>query len=320
MNKRLVHLFAVALLLVVIVYVPRQREPVAYVDRQSGDLVTEKIPGEKWLLWLYDNPAGRLTLEALVKRKIVSAMYGRMMDSPRSARKIKPFIRDYNIDLSICQKQDFRTFNDFFTRKLKPEDRPVDRDSGVVVSPDDGRLMAYQDLNDQDFIIKGMRFDVAAFLQDTLLARKFRHGSLIVVRLAPVDYHRFHFPVDGTVILRKPIEGTYYSVNPLALRKKVRLLCENKRDYTIISSSGLFGTVVMAEVGATMVGSIIQTFQGDKVVRGEEKGYFKFGGSAVVLMFEKGTVVIDRDLLINTSNHLETYIHMGERIGIAGKI
>lgn len=319
MNKRLVHLFAVVLLLVVIVYVPRQREPIEYVDRQSGDLVTEKIPGEKWLLWLYDNPAGQLTLEALVKRKIVSTIYGRMMDSPRSARKIGPFVREYNIDLSICQTHDFRTFNDFFTRKLKPEDRPVDRDSGVVVSPDDGRLLAYQDMNDQDFIIKGMRFDIATFLQDTLLARKFKHGSLIVIRLSPSDYHRFHFPVDGTVVLEKPIKGTYYSVNPLALRKKAGLLCENKRDYTIIYS-GLFGTVVMAEVGATLVGSIIQTFQGASVVRGEEKGYFKFGGSTVVLLFEQGTIIIDRDLLINTSNHLETYVHMGERIGVAGGI
>ena len=114
----------------------------------------------------------------------------------------------------------------------------------------------------------------------------------------------------------KKIEGDYYSVNPFALRKKAEIFCLNKREYTILSNS-LFGDVIMAEVGATMVGSIIQTYKGSSIKKGEEKGYFKFGGSTVVLLFEKSKINIDKDLLINTAKGHETAVKMGERIGDA---
>jgi len=315
-NKRLALYLGAVFLVLVVTYVPGNREPVEVVDRSTGELMKEKVPGERWLLWLYGNPAGELTLNALVKRKFASEIYGRMMDRPKSVKKVRPFVREYGIDLSICRDTLFTTFNDFFTRQLKPSARPVDPDPSVLVSPADGRLLAYSNIARQDFVVKGYRFDLAGFLHDSLLAGEFEGGSMIIVRLAPVDYHRFHFPVDGTVLYEKNIQGTYYSVNPLALRKKVELLCENERDYTVIRSER-FGRMIMAEVGATMVGSIIQTGQGPRVVKGEEKGFFRFGGSTVILFFRKGVVEIDQDLLINTSNHLETIVKMGEHIGRA---
>ena len=149
------------------------------------------------------------------------------------------------------------------------------------------------------------------------LAQKYQDGALLIIRLAPMDYHRFHFPVSGKLSPNKKIDGDYYSVNPYALRKKAEIFCLNKREYTILSNP-LFGDVVMAEVGATMVGSIEQTFKGSFVNKGEEKGYFKFGGSTVVLLFEKSKIHIDEDLLINTAKGYETTVKMGERIG-AGK-
>ena len=136
----------------------------------------------------------------------------------------------------------------------------------------------------------------------------------MIIRLAPVDYHRFHFPVSGNISVNKKIDGDYYSVNPFALRKKAEIFCLNKREYSILSNP-LFGDVVIAEVGATMVGSIIQTFKGSYVNKGMEKGYFKFGGSTVVLLFEKSKIHIDKDLLTNTANGYETTVKMGERIG-----
>jgi phosphatidylserine decarboxylase len=184
----------------------------------------------------------------------------------------------------------------------------------IVVSPADGKILVYQDLGSDDFIIKGHRFDVASFLENSELAKKYQHGSLVIVRLAPLDYHRFHFPVSGSISHIARIEGDYYSVNPFALRKMVEIFCQNKREYVIISNP-LFGEVVMAEVGATMVGSIRQTYSSNTVAKGEEKGYFKFGGSTVVLLFEKGKIQWDEDLLLNTGNGLETSIFFGERIG-----
>ena len=314
MNRRLAYLFGAVILLVVIVYTPRKYPPVQYVDRQTGNIVTEQIPAEKWLLWLYGNPAGELALESVVKRKFVSSLYGRMMDSPRSKRKIAPFIREYHIDTSICIKQDYKTFNDFFTRKLKPSARPVDRNPVALVSPGDGKLLAYSDVYNQDFIIKGFRFDLYSFLRDSLIARKYDHGSMVVVRLAPTDYHRFHFPLDGTVLSQVPVKGFYYSVNPIALRKNARIFCENRRDYAVIATAR-FDTIVMVEVGAAMVGSVIQTYHGRQAVKGAEKGYFKFGGSSIVLLFKPHVLKIDRDLMINSSNGLETSVHVGEKIG-----
>jgi phosphatidylserine decarboxylase len=290
------------------------QDPIQYYERESGQIKTEKVAGEKWLVWLYYNPIGEATLWVFAKRKLVSSIYGNMMDRTSSAKKIHPFIEDFDIDMSVAQKQEFSNFNDFFTRKLKDDARPIDISSNVVVSPADGKIFAYADISNSYFIIKGYRFDVSSFLDNPDLAQKYHDGALLIIRLAPVDYHRFHFPISGNLSQNKKIEGDYYSVNPFALRKKTEILCLNKREYAVISNP-LFGDVIMAEVGATMVGSIKQTFKGSFVNKGEEKGYFNFGGSTVVLLFEKSKIHIDEDLLINTAKGYETTVKMGERIG-----
>lgn len=297
-------------------YPQSPQAPIKYIERESRQIKTEKVPGEKWLVWLYDNPVGEATLWALAKRKLVSSIYGYMMDRPSSAKKIAPFIEDFDIDMSITHQQEFSSFNDFFTRKLKDDARPVDTSSNIVVSPADGKALAYADISNADFIIKGYRFDVFSFLDNPELAQKYDDGALLIIRLAPPDYHRFHFPVSGNLSANKKIDGFYYSVNPIALRKKAEILCLNKREYTVISNP-LFGDVIMAEVGATMVGSIKQTYEGNFAHKGEEKGYFEFGGSTVVLLFEEGEIDIDDDLLINTTRGYETTVNMGERIGEA---
>jgi len=308
----------VLLLLAIIIglafYPPPPQDSIQYYERESGQIKTEKVAGEKWLVWLYYNPIGEATLWTLAKRKLVSSMYGNMMDRTTSAKKIHPFIEEFDIDMSIAQKQEFVNFNDFFTRKLKDYARPIDTSSTIVVSPADGKILAYANISNSDFIIKGYRFDVSSFLDNPVLAQKYNDGALLIIRLAPVDYHRFHFPVGGNISPNKKIDGDYYSVNPYALRKKAEIFCLNKREYNIISNP-LFGDVVMAEVGATMVGSIEQTYKGSYVNKGEEKGYFIFGGSTVVLLFEKNKIHIDEDLLINTSKGYETTVKMGERIG-----
>jgi phosphatidylserine decarboxylase len=288
--------------------------PIQYVDRESGVIKTEKVAGEKWLLWLYNNPVGETALWTLAKRKFVSSLYGKRMDNPASVKKIEPFINEFDVDLHIAKKQEFNSFNDFFTRELLEEARPIDTNTNIVVSPADGKILVYDDIGKADFIIKGYRFDVFSFLEDPQLAQKYIQGTMLVIRLAPMDYHRFHFPVSGAVSPIVWIEGDYYSVNPFALRKMAEIFCLNKREYLVISNP-LFGEVIMAEVGATMVGSIIQTYEGNEVAKGEEKGYFKFGGSTVVLLFEKGNIRLDEDLLINSRKGLETSIIMGERVG-----
>ncbi len=293
-------------------------QPIKYIDRQDGKIKTEQVVAGQALNWLYSNPLGELTTWTLVKRKFVSQVYGYLMDTKWSARKVSPFIKKYHIKINECQRQDYYSFNDFFTRKIKPDARKIDTNQNTVVSPGDGKMLAYADVSKQDFIVKGYRFQLKSFLQNDSLAALYRHGSLLLLRLCPTDYHRYHFPVSGNVSPLKKIPGDYYSVSPLAIKQRIKIFCENKRQYDIITTKN-FGPVLMAEIGATMVGSMIQTFTGNTAIKGEEKGYFKFGGSSIILIFKKGKITIDPDLIENTKNHLETAVHLGDRIAVIQK-
>ena len=311
-------LFWIALLLIFLVvgfYPTSDIAPIRYINRESGEIKTEKVPGEKWLKWLYYNPLGEVTLHIFVKRKAISVFYGWLMNTHWSANKIEPFINEFDIDTTIIINKRYKTFNEFFTRKLKPSARPVNRDSNIVVSPGDGKLLAYQSIKNHDFIVKGYRFDVATFLHNDSLAALYGDGSMILLRLCPTDYHRYHFPLDGTVSPCVKINGSLFSVSPFALRTLPEVFLLNKREYIILANRR-FGDVIMSEIGATMVGSIVQTYRGDRVVKGEEMGYFKFGGSSIILFFKKGAVQLDNDLIKNTGNGLETEVKMGEHIGV----
>lgn len=316
-NKRWIFiLLLLAAILITAFYPSPQYKPIGFIDRNSGELKTEKVPGEKWLVWLYNNPVGEASLRTIVKRKFVSSIYGEMMDNPSSAEKIDSFVEDFGIDLTIAKTKQFNSFNDFFTRKLKLAARPIDTNSNILISPADGKILAWTNIANADFIVKGYRFNVHSFLNQPEISKNYVNGSLLIIRLAPNDYHRFHFPLSGTVSKSTTIDGDYYSVNPIALHKKTEIFCLNKREYVAISNP-VFGDVIMVEVGATMVGSIIQTYTDSEAIKGCEKGFFEFGGSTIILLFEQNKILIDKDLLSNTTHGLETSVKMGERIGIS---
>ena len=140
---------------------------------------------------------------------------------------------------------------------------------------------------------------------------------MLISRLCPVDYHRFHFPVSGIPGEPRPIGGWLYSVSPIALRHNLHYLVENKRAVTLVESEH-FGTVAIIEVGATNVGSIQHTFTpGQRVEKGGEKGFFAFGGSCVITVFQAGRIRFDADLLAQSAQHVEVYTRMGDRLGVA---
>ena len=215
--------------------------------------------------------------------------------------------------------ESFKNFNEFFYRKLKLESRPTSSpdDPNVLVSPADCRLNCFKSITAAtDLWIKGRQFSIANLLQDQEMAKLFDGGNLGIFRLAPQDYHRFHMPVDGIVGPTKAIEGAFYTVNPMAIRSAVDVYCENVRSVTYIDSPQ-FGKVAYVSVGAMMVGSIVITAtKGQSLKRNDEFGYFQFGGSTVLLIFQKGAVEFDRDLLDNSEQHLETLVKVGTRIGV----
>ncbi len=281
---------------------------------------TEKVYGEKWLRFAYENPVGRLAVWLFIRRRLFSRYYGRKMSARGSDINIYKFIADYEVDVSEFVKSafDFMTFNQFFTRELKPEARPIAPGMDVAVFPADGRHLAFPDVDKASgFYVKGATFSLAELLGDAAVAARFKGGSMLISRLCPSDYHRFHFPVSGIPGEARLVGGWLYSVNPIALRKSIRYLVLNKRFVTLIDAPE-FGTVAMVEVGATNVGSIVNGFlPGRAVVKGEEKGLFAFGGSCVITLFQAGRIRFDEDIVAQSALCMETYARMGDRLGQA---
>jgi phosphatidylserine decarboxylase len=292
-------------------------EAIRYFNRQTGAMETEQVYGEGFLRWTYGHPAGAIALWSFVKRPFFSAWYGWRMNQPESAARIDPFISRYGLNAKEFVKDvgSFHSFNDFFYRKLKPESRPVDVDERSVVFPADGRHLGFPRASDiQGVFVKGQKFDLEKLLGDPDLAARYANGALVLSRLCPVDYHRFHFPVAGEPGATRTIDGPLFSVSPIALRKRLAYLWINKRSITPLTTRK-FGTLLLLEIGATCVGSIHQTFAGGKAVeKGAEKGYFAFGGSSTITIFEPGAVNLDADLVDHSSRRTELYAKVGERM------
>lgn len=293
-------------------------DDIVYFDRYRRQTCTEKVYGDKALRWTYGTLAGRVSLSLLIKRAIFSRWYGWRMDRPASKTRIASFIEQYELDPAEFQNDasEFQTFNEFFFRKLKPESRPISTDPETVVFPADGRHLCIPDLSRAPgLFVKGQMFSVNTLLQDPSLSSRYSQGSLLLSRLCPVDYHRFHFPAAGTPRKTRWINGPLYSVNPIALRQNIEILATNKRCITELDTER-FGKVLLIEIGATCVGSICQTFDPDvSVSSGQEKGFFKFGGSSTMTVFEPGRIRFDSDLVENSAQQRELYAHMGDRMG-----
>lgn len=293
--------------------------PIHFFNRLTQQIETEDVYGEKSLRFVYENPVGGLPLHALVKRAIFSKWYGARMDSPASKAEIRPFIDKFGLDVSEFAEpaESFKTFNEFFYRKLKPEARPIEADEKAIVLPADGRHLVIPDVSQcRDFFVKGIRFDITALLGDSGIAARFDKGSLLISRLCPTDYHRFHFPVSGFNGTPRLIDGPLYSVSPIALAKRPSILWENKRYLTRIRTDHL-GEVAFLEVGATCVGSVVHTSRPMQfMAKGAEKGYFRFGGSCVITVFEPGKVRFSEDLFEHSASGREVYARMGDVAGV----
>lgn len=289
---------------------------IKYINRATGEIQAETPPAEGLMKFLYGNTFGKNAVLPIAKQKIITQRYGKMMSSTKSVQRIQPFVDSLNIDMTESQKavHEFTTFNDFFYRKLKEGTRPIGDD---LVSPGDGRVLAFENVDEvNNFYIKGKKFTLKEFLKDDQLLAKHEKDSMVIIRLAPNDYHRYHFPFKGKASEAKEIKGMYYSVSPIALDSYfTKVFCKNKKEICTLSTEKQ-GDILIVPVGATMVGSLNNTFKANTIVeKGQEMGYFAFGGSTVVLLFNPTKFKIDHDLLTNTQNNLETYVKMGEKIG-----
>ena len=287
-----------------------------YIDRETKEKKVEAVYGEGFIRFLYGK--GRLFRPLITSFSLFSRLYGYFQKKKRSKGKIAPFVKKYSVDSSdfLEEMASFDSFNDFFIRKLKPEARPLA--VSACVMPADARYLFFPNISAADtFYVKGQKLRLPSLLGSEEMTKEYVNGTLVFARLCPTDYHRFHFPFDCVPGKAQLINGAYFSVNPYALSKKIGILWQNKRMITELDTDA-FGKVVMLEIGATNVGSIVQTYEpGKKQQKGDEKGYFEFGGSSLILLFKEGAIELDSDLI--TNDGLELYCKFGTSLGKSGK-
>lgn len=283
-----------------------------YIDLQ-GKKVSNITNQDKLLSFLYTNIFGRMLLKPLIQPQ-VSKLAGRYLSSAHSKWLISKFIERNEINMDIYEECDYSSFNDFFTRKIKPDCRPVPEDLDVLISPCDCLATVYPIQENTTFSIKNTEYTLRSLLRSPRLANRFRGGYAYILRLTVEDYHRYLYSVSGKQSKNYHIDGTFHTVNPIA-NDYLPIYKENTREYTVIHSKE-FGDVLQMEVGALLVGKISNHKQSTVVTRGEEKGFFEYGGSTIVVLTQKGRVTPRSDLLTNSKNGYETKVLQAHPLGI----
>lgn len=261
---------------------------------------------------LYHTVAGRCILKILT-RPAVSVIGGAFLGTPISRIWIKKYIDKNKIDMSRFKKTIYQSFNDFFTRELKGTKDFKKYPKNLLLAPCDGKVSAYIISKENTFYIKNSLYTIKDLIEDEALAEDFIGGTCVIFRLTPDDYHRYHYIDDGRILAQKKILGILHTVRPIA-HSKYPVYIRNSRVCTRMHTVN-FGEVIQIEVGALMVGKIQNHKSSGTFSRGEEKGYFEFGGSTIILILKKDSVEMNRELIENTIRGEESILRMGHVIG-----
>ena len=288
-----------------------------FLDKKnmSTTVSTEKTPS--MLSFLYTNSIGKIMRSCLIK-SWASSLAGWFCDRKLSSWWIPSFVKSYHINMHEAQEPlaTYKTFNEFFIRKLKSSARPIDKNPDVIISPADGTIFVFENISQtMGFPVKECHFNLATFLGDARLSHAFEGGTLVLLRLAPWDYHRFHFPISCTPSKAQRIKGIYESVNPIAYLCGIQPLTQNERHIMFLKTNSC-DPVCMVSVGALFVGAIKETYVPENNYnKGDEAGYFCFGGSTIVLVFKKGSIKLCQEYVHHSQQGKETPIKMGQSIG-----
>lgn len=269
------------------------------------------------LSFLYRTAPGRVCLK-VASARVVSRVIGKLLDSPASAVIIDPFVRRAGIDIDMFEKRSYRSYNDFFTRNLAYGARVVDGCPNHLIAPCDGRLSVYKIDRSSVFSIKNTLYSLTDLLRNRELAAEFSDGICLIFRLCVDDYHRYSFFDSGVMRGSRYIKGQLHTVRPIAF-ERFNVYKHNCREYSVLETEN-FGKAVQIEVGAMLVGKIVNKKGVENFLRGDEKGHFEYGGSTIVLLLKKGAADIDSRILENTSAGMETPVKLGEKIGFKGSM
>ena len=295
----------------------RNRSGILVYNRQTKVLEEEEVFERRLINLFYGTHLGRCFCALVLTRRPLSKLYGRLQNRPMSLRKIDRFIEQcrINTDEIDVPQGGYRCFNDFFTRKLKTGRRSIHPGPRVLISPADSRLLAYPIKNETVYPVKGVTFTVEELVANGRVASAYEDGLCLIFRLAPSDYHRFCYIDDGEHDRVNSIGGDLHSVSPMAIRHNLKIFQKNYREYCILKTRN-FGDVIEIDVGAILVGKIHQSLRGGgRFFRGQEKGYFEFGASTIILVFKPSIVVLDEDVAEYSRRGIATRVRYGSAIG-----
>ena len=299
------------------------KNQIFYFNRAMQKKEMELVYGDSAIKFLYSHPVGKLLSRAVASKRM-SQVYGSYQDLNISRKKVAPFVKKFNIDLSEYKagsikndnkENSYKNFNEFFIREFEDGKREFLKDENKMPAFCEARYFGYREVEDEVKVpVKGKFLNAKDLLGNSKWDETFDGGPLVIARLCPVDYHRYHYPLDGKTLDSFQISGQYHSVNPLALKVRENIFLINERRASILETEK-FGKLAYIEVGAAMVGKIIQSHDEDKSFRrGDEKGYFLFGGSTVILLGEKGKWEPSKDIIENTQDGFETYLKLGDEV------
>ena len=271
---------------------------------------------DRALRFLYQTRTGRMLLKPLTCRPVSKAS-GKFLDSPMSKPLIKPFVRKNHIPLEDYYADDFHSFNDCFTRKIREPLRPIDPAPEAFIAPCDGLLSVYPVQGDTVLPVKQSRYTLPDLLGGDKLAARYRDGLCLVFRMCVDHYHRYCYVDSGSKGDNHFLPGKLHTVRPVALAAGP-VFTQNCREYTVLNTDG-FGPVTQVEVGAMLVGKIRNHQGAGPIVRGQEKGMFLYGGSTIILLVEKDRVSLPQSLLDAARRGEEVPVRMGQRIGTAAQ-
>lgn len=293
---------------------------ILFYNRKQSEVQKEHVYGDKFIDWMYKSKSGKLLGGFLVKTPL-SIAYGFLQSLGFSHNKVLPFIEDFKINMDDYKFQaghneskPYSSFNDFFIREFQDGKRPFVEDSNLMGAFSEARYFGYEKIEDTEVIpVKGKDLSAKDLLANSKWEETFQDGPLLLARLCPVDYHRYHYPDDGELIETYKVGGNLHSVNPLALENKSDIFTTNVREVSILETKH-FGKLAYIEVGAICVGKIVQKHKEKEFIKGDQKGYFLFGGSTVIVLGEKGRWKPSHDIIENTKKAMETYIHLGDEV------
>ena len=267
---------------------------------------------EKTLKFLYHTTSGRMLLKILSSRW-VSCLCASFLNSRFSKPLIRRFIYKNHIHITEYICDNFKCFNDCFSRKIKQGLRPIDQSPKSLISPCDGLLSVYKITHKTILPVKQSHYTIDMLLKNRQLSSCYQDGICLVFRLCVHHYHRYCYIDNGVKSKNYFISGKLHTVRPIAL-ETVPVFTQNCREYTVMKTEN-FGKVTQIEVGAMLVGKIKNHHNKASFVKGQEKGMFLYGGSTIILLFEKNTIKLPQNLFVMTKCGKELPVKMGEKLG-----